>query len=1114
MIESKGYKITPIDGDLAVSRNAEVGGNVDIHGKARVAGSLKIEGFLDAPNIKGVVKGLFATEEELKREYPNPRPGWCAIVLADDERGFLYLAKNIEWEKQSEEAKPFDFIADSINVFASKGELADETQRAQSAEGQLQLNIDEETTRATVEEEELLKRLQGVSENSNASTDPFKFLGNLSKTKFFETIDALNGDSVASREKCAGHFRAAVGHRIVDVYSEQIGWENNVWVQRMVCPMQLFNKVTQKENDYTKTGVDKDGNTVYYIYRTHTYTQDFDTLTGASTNQNTVKTYTRTCNNGVWGDWKDVSNNYINSPSYGKKIAFFGGSFAQNMSLTSTPWSFEYQGRTYSLMQYIAEKLGATSFDDYAVGSQGVIVGDIPIMEQLQTAGAGYDIYVIFGGINDFGNEIPLGESNGAADDTTYCGGLKKAIDWIRSNNKSAKIYTVTPFKAYKPDDRYWNPRSNIKKKGHTFYEFIQAQKEVAQIHGVPCFDLWANQQFSGASAWEHYYTDLLHPNGKGYQAVADALVEFLAYGLGSGVLDAYAVLPNATYTTKGLMSAEDKKKIVKSITWNNDTDPSNMNDFTVAGVYDIKGERKRDNDNLPILNTGGGHSFNAKLTVLDSSISGSGENNDKCITQVLSFSNRLGQGEVYIRTGKGSSLDNLTWENWSTLQRNVNVGEINSIDNLKDNGIYSGVWKKGHLNAYPLTFVCVVINDYFVGISPRRISQFVYGLSKFDGSTIYQSRVWDDSKNTWGDWEILNQEEITSMISSEIKKVTDGVDPEKLDSLKDLIAWVDTHGGEVAGIKSDIQANTKKVNASIKNIDVSPNVNEVELDLEDNAGRVFHVAFPAATTEKAGVMSAEDKKEIADNKTAIKAETKRATAAETNAIEQGKRAALIDMYRALGASYNSSTDTFTFNTVAGLSWQDMAATFINRDMVYRLNLPRVGQQIANLRVINPLTNILTSPAIKIQGLNTFYGTIIELLAFCKLSNTTYDTYLNDARIDTAPVCTYLYDTFRQCSKLKVVFPINIRGCQTLKKECFSGCVALEELRLLNLPLSLNLADSPLISKASILYIVTNAAPTTAITITLHADAYARLANDADIVAALAAQPLITLVSA
>lgn len=157
MIESKGHKITPIDGDLAVSRNAEIGRDVDIQGKARVAGSLKVEGFLDAPNIKGAVKGLFATEEELKREYSNPRPGWCAIVLADKESGFLYLAKNREWEKQSEEAQPFEFIADSINVFASKGELADETQRAQGAENILTQRIVNETVRATEAENEIKK---------------------------------------------------------------------------------------------------------------------------------------------------------------------------------------------------------------------------------------------------------------------------------------------------------------------------------------------------------------------------------------------------------------------------------------------------------------------------------------------------------------------------------------------------------------------------------------------------------------------------------------------------------------------------------------------------------------------------------------------------------------------------------------------------------------------------------------------------------------------------------------------------------------------------------------------------------------------------------------------
>ena len=142
---------------------------------------------------------------------------------------------------------------------------------------------------------------------------------------------------------------------------------------------------------------------------------------------------------------------------------------------------------------------------------------------------------------------------------------MKKAIDWIKTANPNARIYTITPFKAYDnsraveldPEvrhnghqDSYWNPHTNIRNDdGHTFYEYVQAQKEVAQIHGVPCFDLWANQQFSGAQASKYYLSDYTHPNGKGYQAVADALVNFIAYGTGSGSIDFSALAsPHINY--------------------------------------------------------------------------------------------------------------------------------------------------------------------------------------------------------------------------------------------------------------------------------------------------------------------------------------------------------------------------------------------------------------------------------------------------------------------------------------------------------------------------------------------------------------------------------------
>lgn len=104
---------------------------------------------------------------------------------------------------------------------------------------------------------------------------------------------------------------------------------------------------------------------------------------------------------------------------------------------------------------------------------------------------------------------------------------------------------------------------------------------------------------------------------------------------------------------------------------------------------------------------------------------------------------------------------------------------------------------------------------------------------------------------------------------------------------------------------------------------------------------------------------------------------------------------------------------------------------------------------------------------------------------------------------------------FKRCKKLRIVAvkPFYVNNT-TFDSSVFSECSSLEYIRLDRLHFSLSLADCSNITKDSVLYIIQKAIPTSAITITLHPDAYARLANDADIVAALEAQPLVSLVSA
>ena len=89
-------KTTQIDGDLSVGRNVAVGGRVTVQGSSQFKGSVKIEGWLDAKNIKGANKGIFTSIEKLKAAYPLPHDGWWAIV-GQSLPGPIYVGDGGEW---------------------------------------------------------------------------------------------------------------------------------------------------------------------------------------------------------------------------------------------------------------------------------------------------------------------------------------------------------------------------------------------------------------------------------------------------------------------------------------------------------------------------------------------------------------------------------------------------------------------------------------------------------------------------------------------------------------------------------------------------------------------------------------------------------------------------------------------------------------------------------------------------------------------------------------------------------------------------------------------------------------------------------------------------------
>lgn len=78
----------------------------------------------------------------------------------------------------------------------------------------------------------------------------------------------------------------------------------------------------------------------------------------------------------------------------------------------------------------------------------------------------------------------------------------------------------------------------------------------------------------------------------------------------------------------------------------------------------------------------------------------------------------------------------------------------------------------------------------------------------------------------------------------------------------------------------------------------------------------------------------------------------------------------------------------------------------------------------------------------------------------------------------------------------------------------FSGCKSVRWCQLYGLTQSISISSSSLLEKSSLIYMIENAAPTDAITITLSAYCYNKYSNDPDVVAALSAQTLVSLASA
>lgn len=214
----------------------------------------------------------------------------------------------------------------------------------------------------------------------------------------------------------------------------------------------------------------------------------------------------------------------------------------------------------------------------------------------------------------------------------------------------------------------------------------------------------------------------------------------------------------------------------------------------------------------------------------------------------------------------------------------------------------------------------------------------------------------------------------------------------------------------------------------------------------------------------------------------------------------------LRDLYISAGAKYNEATGFYELNGLTDITEKEMKKIYryagtpqVKASHAYsqiRTNFPSPGFyngsiydgmfyaskiEVINLGYKQTQPPTILEPYVSLEGQNAFY--------LCKNLRIIY------GRIEKYHTINSWYLTFGECAEL-------------------------EEVRIYRLGTNIKFSWSPNLSKESVLYMITNANPPSgaaagSIAITLHPTAYARLNDDADIVAALEAKGgIVTLVSA
>lgn len=195
---------------------------------------------------------------------------------------------------------------------------------------------------------------------------------------------------------------------------------------------------------------------------------------------------------------------------------------------------------------------------------------------------------------------------------------------------------------------------------------------------------------------------------------------------------------------------------------------------------------------------------------------------------------------------------------------------------------------------------------------------------------------------------------------------------------------------------------------------------------------------------------------------------------------KQGNRA----LYVAAGAVYNEQTGFYELNGLTDITEGQMRDIYMDCCSNVRVASLQERYSYSRMRTNIRFSNNYGAWIGGFSVQNMCYGcTLLEVFAVSSDANF---LYINN--------CSRM---FLNCSKLKTIRGgIKFDSTITNYTLMFSGCALLETVKCNGIVASISFSDSPLLSLESLQYLIANAANTSAITVTVHADVYAKIQDE------------------